>query len=198
MASAGQSSKTQRRKHGTGSCRFKNGAFEIALPRAGGAKQTFVRLPGYTRPRAEAELDLMIAEINAGRRHASPDPAPVQRMTFEELWIGYRDHLSREASLGELGQTRLDDFSSMMRAHILPALGRAALEDFDTELIQTYRRGKLAGSAPCAPGAAKAVLAFRTINHHVGLIGSVFRWGMHRDREFARFDPTADIKPLTD
>lgn len=181
----------RKRKWGQGSIRWKHGAWEITVrPYRGAPQDPWTRLPGATVDEAQARLDLMVAQVKSGG-YRSPAPAPTA-MTVEDLWERYHAHLTARVAAGTLQQARVDDLCSMMHAHILRAIGADRVDSVTSALLIDYIAAKKNGTAPVSAG-AKPKLTARTIHHHIGLIGQMFRWAVHRERRYADYDPTSGL-----
>ena len=184
--------KPRRRRAGEGTIRFKSGAWEITLRAYKGAPQEpWTRLRGFSLAEAEAELDRRAALVRAGAYVSRAQP-----QTVKQLWDDYRLDHERLVRAGNIGQATLDDRTSMMKAHILPAIGADMLQSFNGDVLLEYIAAKREGADMPRSKGSKAQLSPRSINKHIELIGMMFRWGMHRDRRYVTRDPTEDLERL--
>jgi integrase len=180
----------RKRGWGEGHIQFKNGAWEIRIRPYRGAGQQVHRRPRKTLAEVEAELDLMNAQKLAGVDVSRPRKPPP--MTVQGLWEHYERHLQRRLAAGSIEPARLHDVRIIVTRHVLPAFGADTVDSVNSEKLLGYVAAKRTGLAPVA-GQAHAKLTPRTIRHHVGVIGQMFRWAAHPERRYAGYDPTEGL-----
>ena len=119
---------------------------------------------GFTRTQAEAELRRLIAEENGVLAE--------ERVTLDELGPRFIAH---KESIG-LRRSTLKDYEGMLRVHLVPFFGGRSLDAITTVEVENYIRAKL-----------RAGKSRKTIDHHLGLLSSMFRFAVKRG--LARLNP---------
>ena len=139
---------------------------------------------GLTRSQAEAELRRLIAEDTGA--------VSEERLNLEGLAGRF---LAHKETLG-LRKSTLNDYEGMLRVHLVPFFGGRSLERITPVEVESYIQVKL------RDGKAR-----KTVDHHLGLLSSVFRFAVKRG--YARTNPVdaaerpryrkldADIRYLT-
>ncbi len=133
---------------------------------------------GWTRARAELELENVLADVRRGIWHA-PEPdlvveQPRVEPTFHEFaseWL--------EARRGELGERTVEDYEWALRVHLLPFLARHRLGAVTVEEVDRYRAAKV------REGALSAGSINKTITRLAQVLEAAVEYG-YLDRNPAR------------
>lgn len=152
-----QHDSTNRRSYGSGSIAIRGGVYYGRWWIGGKRMQRRlgpVRLPGtrdgLTKTQAEAQLRKLIAEVTY-----TPTAA---RMTFREVADAYLDHVK---AVRQRKATTVDDYRSMVTAHLDPYFGSKAIERITADDIAAYMALKSRTLKP------KTVLNHRNFAHGV-------------------------------
>jgi integrase len=153
-----------RARYGSGSLRVERGAW-YGVWRVGGRqvhrKVGPVRKPstrdGMTKPQAERRLREMMAETSSA--------PPAERLNLAEAGERLIAHLEQN---GRKPST-IEDYRSMLRVHLVPALGDRALDRISPADIEAFIAAQLG-----------AGLAVKTVLNHLGLLHSIFERGRRR------------------
>jgi integrase len=119
---------------------------------------------GLTRAQAETELRRMITEDTG--THCE------ERLSLEELG---RRFLAHKETFG-LRSSTLRDYEGMLRVHLVPFFGARSLDAVTAVDVESYIRAKL------REGKER-----KTVDHHLGLLSSMFRFAVKRG--LARANP---------
>jgi integrase len=119
---------------------------------------------GLTRTQAEAELRRLIAEDTGAFSE--------ERLNLEDLGPRF---LAQKETVG-LRRKTLKDYEGTLRVHLVPYFGGRSLERITPVEVESYIRVKL------REGKSR-----KTIDHHLGLLSSMFRFAVKRG--FVRINP---------
>lgn len=188
---AGAAKTAPKRTRGSGTVRFKNGAWDILLrPHPGAKPKYYGRKP--TRSEAEAELAALIVAREKGELDdCRPEPRPL--LTVRDVWELYETKLNTRLAAGSIGSGRKEAIEAVFRCHILPAIGAEPVENITSDVIEAYVAAKRQGVAPVA-GRAKAVVSKRTIEHQLRALSQMFDWAAHPERGYAAYNPVRGVK----
>ena len=125
---------------------------------------------GLTRRQAEAALREAMAE-------ARSRPLAQERVALDEASRRYLDHVDRV--LGRK-QSTLQDYTLIVRRHLLPVLGGLPLERITPALVADYVTSKL-----------REGLAPKTVTNHLNLLHSIFAHAVKRG--WAPANPVAAV-----
>lgn len=153
---------------------------------AGGAATARARYTVYGRTQAEVRdrLRALLTQIEAGM------PLPDEQLTVGELLERYL----RDVVPGRVAASTLDNYATLARLHLVPALGRSRLAKLTPMDVQVLLRSKLE-----AGYSASTVRALRKLL--VQAIGQAERWGLVSRNVAALTDgpklPASDGRSLT-
>jgi integrase len=120
---------------------------------------------GLTRRQAEAELRKLVTEDAA-------QPAVQERLTLETLAERY---LAHKETAG-LRRSTLRDYACHFRVHLIPFFGGRSLDAVTPADVEAFIRAQL-----------RQGLARKTVDHHLGLLSALYRYGVKRG--YARLNP---------
>ena len=125
-----------RRTHGEGSVYMRKDGRAAASAMYEGKRITKY---GKTKTEARQKLDAHLADLRAGKVVIGPKQMVAQYLTH---WLENEHRL-------QIGPVALDQYRSILRAHLIPALGHIQLSQLKREHIQAFCAAKLdSGFAP--------------------------------------------------
>jgi integrase len=128
---------------------------------------------GWTKRKAEVELRARLTDV---KRDGLRKPAVTTFETFAREW------LDTYPQANGLKRSTVDGYTTIVEAHLIPALGPAKLDAIGVERLERYVADK-----------RRQGLAARTVNRHLNLLNSLFASALKRRPPLVRANPVPDV-----
>ena len=129
---------------------------------------------GTTKRRAEELERSWRAEVEQPLPDQHPEPLRAAFSGFAKLWFDNSVCVDGKPSYQRSTE-------QILRCHLVPFFEDLEMRSITPMMVQSYKAGKLNGSAPVRGKRTKRVLAPKTVNNHLGVLSILFRtavtWG---------------------